>query len=369
MTIEELLKDGARAMAENRYEDAVEIYSEACQMTNLEKGKDDPNLMFLYGKALFENAVQSSDVLGGVGKEKSEKGPTTAAAAVEDEKEEEEEGQSKGKSGTKERDGQFQFNERLAEEEEEEEEEEEGEEEEGEKDTEEKANSDSDEEVEAPKEGEDGEDDREAEQSDFEIAWEILDLTRILYGEQLADMTPVAEPYHAHAENGKDFVTTFTRLSDVYMLMGDISLETENFPQAAEDYEKAYKMLEKAFDETSGRRHEALFKLSLAYEFVGSDESVQKAITCMRDLLAMVEKKKDEDDIAEEVKGRLSDLQALQKQRAAEKEQLLGLLKGVTAAGGSGAGAASSTNVRDLTGLVKSRKKNRKQPSSGRVSK
>ncbi|KAG0675452.1 hypothetical protein C6P42_001750 [Pichia californica] len=48
MSLEKLLQDGAEAMAANRFEDAVGIYSEACQMSNLENGKDDPDLMFLY---------------------------------------------------------------------------------------------------------------------------------------------------------------------------------------------------------------------------------------------------------------------------------------------------------------------------------
>ena len=352
MTLEQLLKDGARAMAETRYEDAVEIYSEACQMANLEQGKDDPDLMYLYGKALFENAVQSSDVLGGVGKEKERK--EKVEKENEEKEEEEKEGEAKKCGG----DGQFQFNERLAEEEEEEEKEE----------KEEKANSDSDEEVEAPAEG-----DGEAEQGDFEIAWEILDLTRILYGEQLDEMAAVPEPYEAHAAEGQDFVTKFARLADVYMLMGDISLETENFPQAAEDYEKGNRMLEKAFAETSGRRHEALFKLSLAHEFGGSDESLQRAVSCMETVLAMVEHREKKeaagsDGIVEEVRSRLADLRTLQQQRAAEKEQLVALFKGVTGAvaGATGGRGDNAPAVRDLTGLVKSRKK--KKPS-GRVCK
>lgn len=355
MTLEQLLKDGARAMGETRYEDAVEIYSEACQMANLEQGKDDPDLMFLYGKALFENAVQSSDVLGGVGKGKEEEGEKGEVKG---------EGEGEGETAKSGGDGQFQFSSRLAEEEGEEEEEEE--EEAAQKAA---SDSDSDEEVEAPADGD------EPEQGDFEIAWEILDLTRILYEEQLAGVAPVAEPYEAHAADNPDFVARYGRLSDVYMLMGDISLETENFPQAAEDYEKANGMLERAFAACSGRRHEALFKLSLAHEFVGSDESVQRAVSCMEALLALVEQRDgaggaagaDGASLVHEVRSRLADLRTLQQQRAAEKDQLVALLKGVTAAATAAAtDAAHPGPVTDLTGLVKSRKKKSKP---GRVGK
>ncbi|KAH3681421.1 hypothetical protein WICPIJ_007616, partial [Wickerhamomyces pijperi] len=96
-------------------------------------GKDDPDLLFLYAKSLFENAVSNSGVLGGqINKE---------------EKPEEAEDPS----------GMFQFNEQLAENEEEEEEQEEEQEEEEEEDDEKEQEED---------EGE--------EQTDFEVTWEIL---------------------------------------------------------------------------------------------------------------------------------------------------------------------------------------------------
>lgn len=361
MSLERLLKQGARAMADARYEDAVEIYSEACQMANLESGKDDPDLMYLYGKALFENAVQSSDVLGAAGaNSKAQKKQNGAGNG---------DGVDNEKKNEESKDGQFHFNEALAEDEEEEEDEDEDASEEGEDNDEKQQKQDdsSDEEVEAPE----GEEEEEPEQSDFEIAWEILDLTRLLYNEQLGQLSTVPTPYIEHIDEGREFVNKYTRLSDVYMLMGDISLENENFIQAIEDYEKGNEMLLKIFPPSSGRRHEAMFKLSLAYEFIGDDEGLSKAIKSMEDVLNMLSTKSDSDkqkdgDILEEVESRLNDLKTLQRQRAAEKQQIMGLLKGVTGSVNSGdKGNNGGSQVRDLSGLVK-RKKVKKE---GRVNK
>ena len=352
--VSQLLAEGAAAMASKNYEDAVEIYSEACQVANLESedGRDDPDLMYLYGRALFENAVASSDVIGmadskttakdggkGKGKEAGEKGDN------------EEEG----------KDAQFQFTENVAVEEEEEEEE--GEKDEAAQAGEEEEES-SDEEVEAPADGE-----VEAEQSDFEIAWEILDLTRLLYTESLDSMGTAAvppEPFDEHRSESEGdtfevYTARFVKLADVYMLMGDISLETENFPQGVKDYGEALSLLRRAFPSTSGRIRECLFKLSLAQEFVGDDECLNAAVECMDEVVMMVDKKVDP-ELYVDVVTRLADLKNVRKERAKEKEQLGGLFKDVAAtlqeAGTtSGEKRKDAPVANDLNGLVKRRKK------------
>lgn len=353
--VSQLLAEGAAAMASKNYEDAVEIYSEACQVANLESenGRDDPDLMYLYGRALFENAVASSDVIG-MAESK------TNANAKDDGN-----GKEAGEKGDKEEEGkdaQFQFTENVAVEEEEEEEEE-GEKDEAAQAGEEEEES-SDEEVEAPADGE-----VEAEQSDFEIAWEILDLTRLLYTESLDSMGTTAVPpetFDEHRSEGDGdtfevYTARFVKLADVYMLMGDISLETENFPQGVKDYGEALSLLRRAFPSTSGRIRECLFKLSLAQEFVGDDECLNAAVECMDEVVMMIDKKVDP-ELYVDVVTRLADLKNVRKERAKEKEQLRGLFKDVAAtlqeAGTtSGEKRKDAPVANDLNGLVKRRKK------------
>jgi HAT1-interacting factor 1 len=353
--VSQLLAEGAAAMASKNYEDAVEIYSEACQVANLESedGRDDPDLMYLYGRALFENAVASSDVIG-MAESK------TNANAKDDGMRNGKEAGEKGDNEEEGKDAQFQFTENVAVEEEEEEDAKdeaplaEGEEEE----------ESSDEEVEAPADGE-----VEAEQSDFEIAWEILDLTRLLYTESLDSMGTAAvppEPFDEHRSESEGdtfevYTARFVKLADVYMLMGDISLETENFPQGVKDYGEALSLLRRAFPATSGRIRECLFKLSLAQEFVGDDECLDAAVECMDEVVMMVDKKVDA-ELYLDVVTRLADLKNVRKERAKEKEQLRGLFKDVAAtlqeAGTtSGEKRKDAPVANDLSGLVKRRKK------------
>lgn len=286
MSLQELLDDGARAMGEQRYDDAVNIYSEACQVANLETGKDDPDLMFLYAKALFENGVVSNDVLGsGVRGEQKE----------EDEVNEQEE---EGNDG-------FQFTENVALEEEEEEEEEDDEPEQEEKKDEEKEEYDDDDEHEEVEEQD--EEKQEAVQSDFEIAWDILELTRVLYEEAY-------EKEKSRELGGK--------VVDVYLLQGDISLETEQFDQAVADLERGVQLAEEVFGLDSGRTHEALFKLGLGREVVGDLEGAQRELNKLVGILA------SDSPLRAEVAGRAHDLAQAVAGRAQEKALLRGLLLG-----------------------------------------
>lgn len=351
-----LLHEGAEAMAAHRYEDAVEIYSEACQVANLETGKDDPDLMFLYGKALFENGRASNDVLGGVNKGKN----NSDKLAGEEDEEQEQEGEEEvdanaGKTSNGDNNsGAFQFNDKLAEEEEEEEEEKEGE---GDK----AGDKSSDEEVEETEElGEKGDNEGEGEdegeeQSDFEIAWEILELARVLYQERIdeeADANAdLAKPYKENEKGHEKYVDAIVRLADVHMLMGDISLETENFVQSVEDFKKGVELVEAAFGRSSGRYREAKFKLSLAHEFVGDEDNMSAAIECMEDVLNNLQTTTPIDtELIEDVEGRLSELRETVKERAAEKEQIVGMLRGVVS-------EVKREAANDLTGLVKRKKK------------
>ncbi|GME86449.1 unnamed protein product [[Candida] boidinii] len=112
----QLLQDGARAYAEKKYDLAADKYSDACERVNLSTGEDDPDLLFLYGKVLFQNGVSNSTVLGDSG----DVGNSETDVDELDESKDSKDGASK-------KDGLFQFSENapLAEEEDDEEEKEE----------------------------------------------------------------------------------------------------------------------------------------------------------------------------------------------------------------------------------------------------
>ena len=70
-----LVGAGQKAFSLKRYEEAAEHFSEAAEAYSSEHGEDSANILLQYGRALFEVAVQKSQILGGVPTEK-----VTAAA-------------------------------------------------------------------------------------------------------------------------------------------------------------------------------------------------------------------------------------------------------------------------------------------------
>ncbi|KAH3671684.1 hypothetical protein OGAPHI_000389 [Ogataea philodendri] len=336
--LKKLLQKGAEAFAEKRYEKSVEYYSEACEKSNLLTGKDDPDLLFLYAKSLFENAVSNSGVLGGqINKE---------------EKPEEAEDPS----------GMFQFNEQLAENEEEEEEQEEEQEEEEQEDDEKEQEED---------EGE--------EQTDFEVTWEILDLTRTLYEEKLEQLdsgdyaTPLlASDKQDAEETSSPYVVIKKKLSDVYDLLGEISLETENFSQAVQDLTTLTKLRAELYPLGSRLISEAYYKLSLASEFnTGEAGSSALAVKAMEKALESLREnyKTDQDrdeSLLQEMEQRLEDLKkgdaAIQEEK---KKIMMGILGESDATETVSKTVPKAAPVNDLTGMVKKRK----QPGSKVVNK
>ncbi|KAG7885130.1 hypothetical protein KL938_001387 [Ogataea parapolymorpha] len=325
-----LLEKGAQAFAEKQYEKSVEYYSEACEKSNLLTGSDDPDLLFLYAKSLFENAVSKSEVLGGQNNQ--------------DEKAEE----------TEDDNGMFQFNEQLAENEEDEEESEQ----ELEQGQEEHSHEQEEE------QGEESE-----EQTDFEVSWEILDLTRTLYEEKLSSLQDeqLKKPYLDSdkkdiKEISSPFVAIKKKLSEVYDLLGEISLETENFSQAAQDFTTLANLRTELYPFSSRLVSEAYYKLSLASEFntgeAGSSstavEAMEKSLKSIKEGYELPDEERDE-SLLQEMEQRLDDLRKGDAAIQEEKKKIMMGILGET--DGTEIKATPKTvPVNDLTGMVKKRK-------------
>ncbi|KAI1121377.1 hypothetical protein F5Y10DRAFT_282528 [Nemania abortiva] len=245
-----------------KYEDAAEIFSTATERQaelNGEMAPENADVLFLYGRCLFKVGQSNSDVLGGKApgdkkKPKAQKpqaeSPTantpkkekTEAEAVTDEgvatiaksagAEEEELPDAKKPL--------FQFT--------------------GDENFE-----DSDEEEQADGEGQEEE---EEEDDDLAVAFEILELSRVLFEKQLEEAIAVEEPNKDEAaEENKLVRHTKERLSDIHDLLAEISLENEKFPEAIKDCRATLKYKEELYPEESEIIAEAHFKLSLALEF------------------------------------------------------------------------------------------------------
>ncbi|KAI0812218.1 hypothetical protein GGR55DRAFT_640830 [Xylaria sp. FL0064] len=251
-----------------KYAEAAEIFSTATERQaelNGEMAPENADVLFLYGRCLFKVGQSNSDVLGGkapgekkkpTSAEKTKgKKPQAESSTVDAPKKEEagaDEAVDEGvatiakNAGTEEeklpdaKKPLFQFT--------------------GDENFEE-----SDEEEEADGEGQEEE---EEEDDDLAVAFEILELSRVLFEKQLQEATTSEGPDKDVATDENKLVRHFKeRLSDIHDLLAEISLENEKFPEAIKDCRATLKYKEELYTEDSEIIAEAHFKLSLALEF------------------------------------------------------------------------------------------------------
>ncbi|KAF9916747.1 hypothetical protein BX616_002925, partial [Lobosporangium transversale] len=148
---------------------------------------------------------------------------------------------------------------------------------------------DDDEEEEEEEEG--GENEGEEGQDDFAVAWDVLDLARVLY----------------HRQGTEE---ALLKLGDVHISLGDVSLESENFDQAVADFREAILIKEARLEPDDRQLAEAHYKLALALEYSPTEsdktqEHIHKAIT-IQDLLNNQAKKSIEGQTPAEMLSMLS---------------------------------------------------------------
>ncbi|KAJ3305309.1 hypothetical protein HDV03_001602 [Kappamyces sp. JEL0829] len=101
---------------------------------------------------------------------------------------------------------------------------------------------------------------------DLELAWENLDVARLIYSKQ-------------------ESTEHLLELADVHLSLGDVSLESENFDQAVKDYETALKLKLEHAPQGYRELAEAHFKLALAFEYSELNEEAIEHVTCAMDAL------------------------------------------------------------------------------------
>ena len=110
-----------------------------------------------------------------------------------------------------------------------------------------------DQEAESEEEGDSpNEDEALAAGDELELAWEVLDLARLIYADSAST-------------DGQAKVS----LSDVYCDLGDVSMETESFEQAADDFAKAIEIKKELGDDHERALASAYFKHAMALEYAG----------------------------------------------------------------------------------------------------
>ncbi|KAG0208707.1 hypothetical protein BGX28_000405 [Mortierella sp. GBA30] len=239
--IQELNDAGTKAFALQDYELAVEKFALASEMLGQVYGETNTkcaDTLFMYGKSLLELAIQQSSVLGAVTEKKTNEEVNAAVAAAGGQS------SSSASSTATPNNPRFVF--------------------EGDDDDEEEEEDGDEEGQEGGAPGEGGEDD----QDDFAVAWDVLDLARVLY----------------HRMGTEE---ALLKLGDVHIALGDVSLESENFTQAVADFREAITVKEARLEPDDRQLAEAHYKLALALEYSPSEsdkaqEHIHKAITVLK---------------------------------------------------------------------------------------
>ncbi|EIW58465.1 uncharacterized protein TRAVEDRAFT_124499 [Trametes versicolor FP-101664 SS1] len=364
MSLEDTIEHAKRAFALKKYEQSVEHYASALEIATKkfdEKAPEIADLYFAYGKALLENAIAQSGVLGKQDPEDGLEDSSGAYAANS--------GAFLSFSGDAEEEhlGEDVAVDLFA-------------------DAQKAAA-----EMDAAEEEEEEDDDAEPE-DDFNAAWEVLDLARAIY-----------EKHQEDADEVK------LKLADTFITLGDVSLETEKFEQAISDYTAGLALKTDLLPLSSRQIAEAHYKLSIVLDLTSGRlgdsithaeralDSVEARLAELRDALSGQGLVKPE--VKEDVKGKgkgkatgslsLAD-DAIEKmtkgQMEAEEKELQGLREDLALKvdelktspnepeesapalvakeldaelnAESGPAAPAKTEVHDLTGLVKKKKKN-----------
>ncbi|KAI1332855.1 hypothetical protein F5Y16DRAFT_356753 [Xylariaceae sp. FL0255] len=268
-----------------KYEEAAEIFSTTTERQaelNGEMAPENADVLFLYGRCLFKVGQSNSDVLGGKAptsekkktaeKAKAKKLATAATEEKTDAEKVTEEGvalvaknastEELGEGMTDAKKPLFQF-------------------------TGDETFEDSDEEEEGAEA--ENQEEEEEEDDDLAVAFEILELSRVLFEQQLqASKNPEStEDTDKKVEEGEEDKMSrhiTERLSDIHDLLAEISLENEKFPEAIKDCRATLKYKQELYSQDSEIIAEAHFKLSLALEFAsitttsGEEEEGSKTV-------------------------------------------------------------------------------------------
>jgi HAT1-interacting factor 1 len=327
--IEELIKKAKTQYALKNFCDAADLYSDACELQDQVNGEmvpENAELLFLYGRALFRVAVSKSDVLGGqvAGEKKKEKSSANGAAAA---------------AASTDADALATGEEKIAEEVIEAAVEAKGEPRTSDKEEKTVGNQpyfqitgmenwDSDEDEDAD-EGAEGE--PEEEEDEFAMAYEILDMARVLLEKQLNALKSELETQNG-ADKGKGKAEEGTqlspeerhikeRLSDIHDLEAEVALENERFLDAIPETRASLELKQELYPQDHNLIAEGHFKLSLALEFA--------AVTKIREAQAQegANAKVSEADVDEEMRGEAREQMELAitscRMRLAREEQRL----------------------------------------------
>merc|ERR1719446_895083 len=385
-----LLATGKRDLLLNNVPEAVSNLAKACELLSKQFGetaKECAEVYYYYGKSLLELSRMESGVLGnaldGVPEEESESNtsqfedPSKLSDKKKEEAEAKKDATSKGsetkeateeakktestvtdeakKTDSKEesKDAQKAEAEKSEESKEGENEDEAMEDEEGE--TEEETEESCDE----KKEGDADEKKDEEEPSNLQLAWEMLELAKVVYTKQ-----------HAEAKE-EEKLAMLEKLCCTMCALGEVSIESENYKQAVEDFQECLKK-QSEFPKDSRCVAETHYQLGVALgyhaEFDEAVTSLKSAISIIQDRITTEEKDESEEakkEVTElkalvpEIEEKIKDTEDMKKEAENKKTS-----EAATSSGGDAFGSEKAAEVKPVSSIAVKRKAEDEDSSS-----
>ncbi|KAI9846681.1 MAG: hypothetical protein M1837_003736 [Sclerophora amabilis] len=266
-----LIAQATREYSIKNYGAASDLYAQASELQaelNGETSTDNAELLYLYGRSLYQVGVSKSDVLGGnpapegeqdgvkKSKDKKSNGEASGADALASGEqkiaeevvakvvEDKDGAQSKKEETTGANKPYFQFT---------------GDENWDDSD-------DEGDEADGAENAEEGDAEGGEEEDDLTASWNVLDLAHVLFERKLHEM-PEVEGKGKGKDDSPELRHIKERLADTHDLLAEISLEGERFPAAVTDFRASLSLKKGLYPKESSLIAEAHLKLSLALEF------------------------------------------------------------------------------------------------------
>merc|ERR1712198_243616 len=200
----------------------------------------------------------------------------------------------------------------------------------------------------------------EEDPSNLQLAWEMLELAKMVLVEQLEDVKLSAEAKSALEK----------RLFETYLILGEVSLENENYPQAVEDLSICLQKQKAALPEDSRNIAVTCYQLGIALGFnMNYEEAIEKlemAIGVLKKRIENLENKtesvdeskandafytrekeiKEIESLIPEIKEKITDTNEMKEEslrKMAEVKEQMGFGSGSSSSGAGSSSSSSST--------------------------
>jgi len=332
----ELLTDGKRHLLLSNIHLAVDNLAESCEILSKvfgETAEECAEAYYYYGKALLEMSRMENRVLGnaleGVDIETNEDDSSESSAVEDPEKmtkDEKLEVQGKVAEALEEN---FENHDRIArthtgEDEEEDEDEDDDQDDKADEDGKGDENKEAEKADETSGKPEDKPEDAEDEEepSNLQLAWEMLELAKVIYGRTVDSAT------------GDKKVAAEAKVCESFLCLGEVSLENENYSQAVADFTECLNKRKANLPADSRSIAETHYQLGVAQAFDGKYEDAEH---CLRNAIAVLETRianlgkmetsqylakeiSDLEDLVTEIKEKIEDHKNMEKAKAEGKE-------------------------------------------------